>query len=489
MNNQNKKHEYPESFQSLGRLGVNLMLLEAGTHISLAKIQKYGAKSFVAAIFGTFAPLGLGMGLMMIFGYPWKESFAAGAALAPTSVGMTAKLLAEFGQHETKVGQIVGIAAMIDDIMSLIVLAIITQIAGDDIKVVNIVVPIVSSIGFIAVGLPLALLTPWFCKNYLKKWTRTEENYKLFGLLLMLGLAAGLGAATGMVSTELLGGFIAGVCFSEIHEVHDMWRESVSPVLTWLGMIFFASIGFEVPIDSMGSGKAFGYGLLMLIPSIGGKLLAGIVRLRTKTKPVAEALLVGWAMVGRGEFAFLVATTAFDENILKNESFSIVVWALLMSSLMFPFAFRFVMMQYYPPERGTHQEPASPSFGHLGKFMKRRGLTFSGMGSFRAGKATPTGPVQILKLDDLGANGTGAGGARKPRNGSFENMEPDVGRVNPSDLGKPPKLTVKTGKSTKSPTMVNDDLSDVSEDEDEYDPDEDFDPNDTNSPAGARDLD
>lgn len=419
MNHQNEDHSFPESFMSLGRLGVNLMLLEAGTHISLAKIQKYGAKSFVAAIFGTFAPLGLGMGLMMILQFPWKESFAAGAALAPTSVGMTAKLLAEFGQHETKVGQIVGIAAMIDDIMSLIVLAIITQIAGDEIKVVNIIVPIVSSIGFIAVALPMALFFPWFFKKYVKKWTRTEENYELVGLLTMLGLAAGLAAATGMVSTELLGCFIAGVCFSDIHEVHHMWKKSVSPIVTWLGLLFFASIGFEVPISSMGSGKAFGYGLLMLIPSIGGKLLAGVVRLRTKDKPIAEALLVGWAMVGRGEFAFLVATTAFDANILLDESFAIIVWALLISSLLFPFAFRFVMTIYYPPEEGTHLEPASGSFGHLGKFFKRRGM------SFRGEKTTPLGPVQIVYLD--GANGNTP--SKAPRVGLKAMSAIDEGRA------------------------------------------------------------
>ena len=236
-------------------------------------------------------------------------------------------MLQQLGQSETFLGNLITVAAMVDDIFSLVILAVLQQLSADDDDdaddaagaastasppVANqttmpspgrggsstasgwqVAKPVVVSVAFLAGGAVLIHWTP-------RVVTRVSQHHhaavKEWLVASIVVLGAGLTLAAGYAGTTfLLGAFVAGMCFAKVPGAAEaMVRQA--PVTEWLASIFFATIGLVIPVGTLFEPVALGYGLLYVLPAFLGKFVTGAF-----TQNVPDTLVVGFAMVGRGE--------------------------------------------------------------------------------------------------------------------------------------------------------------------------------------------
>eukprot|EP01047_Picozoa_sp_COSAG01_P034565 COSAG01_NODE_2603_length_7393_cov_39.196874_2_plen_523_part_00 len=416
-----------DAIRIIGRIGVSFLLLEAGLHLDKEVVKECGLRAFGLTCAGMTAPLLGAIAVMYILGYDdFLQAFSVGACFMPTSVGMSVQILSDFNELDTFSGQMIVVVAMIDDILSLVVLAVLEQLGGhdaimssegataiagtesdsDDFDVAAAMRPLIASAVFTVFLLAFALWhQDWLERMEVKyiEWRLRnqggdptagkggdgstinpvgpgmqetadeaqnddddddegkQDGYQLhdevngFEVLtreeivddfyhkthiLMLLEAFAFGVATCTYSTELLGVFFAGFAFSTHKGTAKKFDKESLPIMKWLGMAFFASLGFHVPLEQMLKVKMFGFGLIMTIPAVLGKLLTGMCFM---PKSRIDGCKVGWGRVGRGEFAFYLADVAYHAGIMGSEAYAITVWALLNGSMGFPFAFRAVM--------------------------------------------------------------------------------------------------------------------------------------------------
>ena len=272
----------------LGEIGLVMLVLEGGLNIQLAQLRSVGLPALLIASVGTLAPCLLGWGFMSVLGCGALEGFAAGTALSSTSIGMATNMLQALELLPTPLGRLICVAAMIDDVLSLVILAVLAEVSGaasgsDDLWWA-ILKPIVVSIGVIALGVVSALLTPllfnvldhprWLGRCSLA--TSSEARQRVV-LSLLLGLCAALTVGAGYAgSTHILGSFAAGVSFSAVPGVLELWEDSVAPIASWLSTVFFCSIGAAIPLAALVQPEFFLWGAFYTVPAVAGKLFVGL---------------------------------------------------------------------------------------------------------------------------------------------------------------------------------------------------------------------
>jgi len=373
----------------IGNVGVTLMIFQSGMHIHFDKVAQVGRKALVVAIFGTALPLLTGMAVVGgLTGEYYPSGFAAGCAFAPTSIDISIKLLDESKMLNSLAGQTTLTAAFIDDIFSLGTLVMMTSLAKGDTSPVNIVRLVLCSFGFLALGVFLAIkvfphLPPLLSRIPGSKYASVQprDEVHIFLMVATLSVCAYITAikeaADGgaFIGSHLLGAFVAGMCFVNVPRSQQIWNSQMKRVVKWMVRFFFAaSVGFAVPVSEMFTWDAFGNGLLLAIgPTIATKLFSGIFAYTRYTSPEAKAraakaswitkychaqpqqLLVGAAMVARGEFAYMVADTAQSltyeggepgQRMLAPGIYASVVWALVMATVASPILFHWALAVY-----------------------------------------------------------------------------------------------------------------------------------------------
>ena len=384
-----------ESFISLlGNFGVTLMIFGSGMHVHFEKLKVVAGRSFAIATLGTLLPIAAGMAFVLIFygasqkhhvdevganvtsaplvacnddgsgsGCPdddtqsvYPDGFALGCALAPTSVGIALQLLTESKQLDSVVGQTIITSAFVDDIFSIVALVILTKLAEGDFGPLTVILPIIQCFAFLFVGGAIAFFVfPKMMRKVFELVPFNKDNDASLQpahqvqLIFMFAVLCLYGYISSLIGSHLLGAFVAGMSFSNVPRSHQVWTRQMKRILKWLVRLFFgSSIAFSIPISKMFDPNSIWKGLICgLIPCIVMKIIAGLPALPE------HRLVVGTAMVGRGEFAYLVAETA-KSTILKTgskpygrmmseEVYSIAVWALLCATIFAPFGFKFFL--------------------------------------------------------------------------------------------------------------------------------------------------
>lgn len=164
---------------------VVLVVIESGLAVDIVQVKKLGVRAILAASAGVFVPVLLTMVVLSGgYGEHWKTSLAAGAALAPTSLGFSAQLLNEKNQLHTVAGQLICTAAVIDDVLSLLLLAEVKALQNIE-NPWNWIAPIVASIGSIVIGTLLTL----YASSYVQcihEWNISKQNRERCSILLLL---------------------------------------------------------------------------------------------------------------------------------------------------------------------------------------------------------------------------------------------------------------------------------------------------------------
>ena len=325
----------PDALMMVGEFGLVLMVLEAGVEVDLASLSLVGARGVKVAFFGSLVPLAIGATLAkLVFDMSAKTCLAVGACLAPTSMGISLKVLQDGGVLGTPTGQLIIAAAVMDDVIALVLLSQLEALK--DPTVVNFLVPIASSLAFIVlVGYLATRVVP---DVLVKQVVPRVPKRHLEGVL----LGAVFVAAYGMMvathygkSSHLLGAFLGGLCFCSLSSMQHVWHAQVEKILSWLIRVFFAcTIGFEVPIRDLWTAPVLARAAVFMLAAF-GKVATGLF---ARPFNAHEAAKIGFAMSAWGEFAFIVATASREAGTLGKQEFSAVILCVLLSAMYAPLA-------------------------------------------------------------------------------------------------------------------------------------------------------
>lgn len=338
----------PDGVALAGLLGIQLSVVDAGIGTNLHDLRKSAARAILVAVLGVVFPIA-GACLVISITHvlersfessrTLKTAFAVGSAIAPTSLGVTARLLADVGELETKLGQLVSIAAVFDDVISLILLSQVVAISGDSPSAWELTQPILFSVIFITGSLIVAACLPWFLENIFKALKLPQSILPKLGLWTLMGVVTGMTfVATKAKTSFLLAGYLTGVAFANVSAelAADPWKNFVVVHIEWLSMLFFAgTIGFVIPLRDLFAGSSLGIGALLALVGVFGKLLCGLGLLPN----VNDGIAVGVAMLGRGEFGFLIAAQARSSGLLDDRIYAATVWGVLVPTLVTPLVF------------------------------------------------------------------------------------------------------------------------------------------------------
>ena len=341
---------HDEAFALIGAVGLALLVLEGGLHVELATLRRVGKVAFAVALSGTVLPLATAWAaLALLPAFRSREGLLCGTALSSTAIGMAAQLMGDLGVLDAELGQVVVTAAMFDDVLSLCLLAMVSKGLGDG--AFALFLPLLSSAAFIFATAALAYKTPEWLGALRQRRQFTDAAWRDGLLALALGLCVALSAAAHFAkSTHLLGAFMAGVSLAAVDggAAAETFDDRVGPVSAWTSRVFFASIGFVVPVGRLFSAPALLYGALLAFLAVGSKVVTGVFDWERRYQ-------IGWAMVGRGELGFVMATETFKRGETSSLAFSITVWALLVATLVSPIVLR-RLLPAPPPARAAAVE-------------------------------------------------------------------------------------------------------------------------------------
>ena len=348
----------------VGDLGLVLLVIEGGLSVDVPSLRRVGSVACLIAVAGTALPIALGTAFMVAAGFDATTGVVAGTALSSTSIGMATRLMATFGELSTPLGALVCVAAMVDDVLSLVILAIISEglANGSDSrssngsKALTAATPALVSVAVVIIAAILFRTVP-SAISLVKSRTsfRSDENaaFDAFVLASMLALTLGCTVGSGAVgSTHLLGAFAGGMAFASVDGARRVWERDAAAVAAWTHSIFFLAVGFHVPLrDMFVPLKGFGLGVGYAVPAIVGKLVTGFI----VGADVRKAFVVGWAMVGRGELGFVMAGSAFRNGLLDSTAYVASVWALLVATLVSPIQMRAALRRWKEKEKADDE--------------------------------------------------------------------------------------------------------------------------------------
>ncbi len=326
-----------ETVLHLAELGVIFLMFVAGLEVDVHEMLGSGRAAALAGVLGVIAPLILGAGTALLFGFESTHSLFLGIILSATSVSISAQTLMELGVLRSREGLTLLGAAVVDDILVILVLSLFVALAGGGVVGVTALSWIVVRMVLFLAG--AAIIGHWVLPRA-TRWVEglpVSEGVLAFAVIVGL-LAAWAAEALGGVAT-ITGAFLAGVFFRRTHVFHAIEEGMHKLTYAFLVPIFFVSIGLEANARAVGlDGLPFVLTICVvailskIIGSGLGALLGGFDR--------EEALRTGIGMVSRGEVGLIVATVGLAQGIIADEVFSVVVIVVLVTTLATPIMLR-----------------------------------------------------------------------------------------------------------------------------------------------------
>ncbi len=321
----------------LAELGVIILLFEIGLESDLRELQKVGYQAAIVAVVGVVAPFAGGtIGLMVLFNIPAIPAIFAGAALTATSIGITSKVLSELGHLKSREGQIIVGAAVIDDVLGIIVLAVVASLAKTgEVDIMNVIYLMVSATVFL---LGAILLGKFFNKSFVAIGELLQTRGQLvIPALTFAFLMAFLANAIHLEA--ILGAFAAGLVLDETDKRKELDSQIV-PIADILVPIFFVSVGAKADLGVLNPAiEANREGLIiaafLMVVAIIGKVITGWT---VFGQPNINRFAIGVGMIPRGEVGLVFAGIGSASGALsKPLEAAIIVMVILTTFLAPPF--------------------------------------------------------------------------------------------------------------------------------------------------------
>jgi Kef-type K+ transport system membrane component KefB len=348
--------------EGLAQLGVVILLFEVGLESTIKGMLRVGLSSFIVAVVGVIAPFFLGFGVSWFFIREIPAQMVGivpagfslhyihlfiGCVLCATSVGITARVFQDMGRLYTKEAQIILGAAVIDDVLGLIVLAVVTGVVraaelGRQFQADSVLKLLGIAILFLGGALTIGtFLVPRVMKQLAK--LRTGGIMLISSLLLAFTLSyfamiAGLAAIVGAFAAGLL---LEKVHFQGFREDIDIFH-LIKPVATFLVPIFFVLMGIQVRLESFANLPVMGIAAGLTVAAILGKQVCAYGALGKGL----DRLSIGIGMIPRGEVGLIFASIGRSLNVVDSSTFSAIVIMVIVTTLVTPPLLKVTITRY-----------------------------------------------------------------------------------------------------------------------------------------------
>lgn len=312
----------------MAEIGVVILLFQIGLETNLRRLLSVGGTAATVALVGVAVPFVLGLEAGHLLGLGQLPSLVAAAALTATSVGITARVLSDLGRLQDQESQVVLGAAVIDDIIGLIILAVVARlVAGHSLSAGNIAVTTLTAFGFVAAALLLGrLIVPALFRLLAR--IGSEQAVAMMGLVVAFLLAT-LADAVG--SALIIGAFTAGLVFAPTVHARPIER-GVVRLGHFFVPIFFVAVGAAVDVRSFLDAKVLLIGGVLIVVAVVGKVIAGFAPFWFR----GRKLVVGVGMVPRGEVGLIFAQTGLAAGVLDAGLFSAITAMVMVTTFIAP---------------------------------------------------------------------------------------------------------------------------------------------------------
>lgn len=341
-------------------IGVNLIMFSAGMETNLKEIKKNGIASILITILGVIIPLLFGFGVSFIIpNISLKSRWFIGVILTATSVGITVSTLKELGVLHGKVGASIVTAAILDDIIGIIILAfftanvtenslgarLITLFGGDYLQLASLVT-LLNVILFFVIGIAVGILIHFLFK-VLSSHNPHTRRLSIFGLVICFVYAWGAEKLFGVAA--ITGSFLAGMMISHMPQSAYVEKRIDTSAYMMFSPIFFAYIGISMPYDTLIKNfnlQILFFSLAFVAVGLLSKLIGCGLGARICKYKYNECFKVGIGMMVRGEVCLIVAKSGEAQGLIDTTYFPAIVFLIIISSILVPILLKLLFKKY-----------------------------------------------------------------------------------------------------------------------------------------------
>jgi len=318
-----------EFLRALADLGVMFLLFRVGLEVKASELMKVGGTAMLVAVLGVVVPFFLGWGILLAWGEPQLEAIFTGAAMVATSVGITAQVLASKGLLNETASRMILAAAVIDDVLGLLVLALVSSVARGKVNVAGLAITAVLALTFVFVVAKWGGRTVGQVVSRAHGRLRVSEAYFALAMVVLFALAF-LAEYVGVAA--IVGAFLAGMALSET--VDPRVEHLAQGVTELLVPFFLAGIGMHLDVKGFTSPSVALLALVILVAAVLSKLVG--CGLGAWSLGLKGMLRVGLGMVPRGEVGMVVAQIGLSIGVIAPHVYAVVVFMAVATTLLAP---------------------------------------------------------------------------------------------------------------------------------------------------------
>ncbi len=332
-----------EPTHALAEIGAIFLLFTVGLETKPSDLLRVGWIATFVATLGVAVPFVLGFVYLHFASHSLVESFFVGAAMVATSVGITARVLSDLGALSTRVARVILGAAVLDDVLGMIVLAVVSSLSTGEVNYLSLAIVTVEAIGF-------SLFMLFFGSRVVGRFRpavaklRARNSAFALSVILCLGLSL---ASVYIGMAAIIGAFLAGLALAD-HSEHWQLEESARPISDFLTPFFFVLLGAQVNLRTiLQPGLLVTIAVICLLAIVSKLLGCGLGALSLGFK---DATRIGIGMVPRGEVGLIVAAVGLRLHTVSDGIYAVVVVMSIVTTLFAPPVLRLVMTRKPPEE-------------------------------------------------------------------------------------------------------------------------------------------
>ena len=341
-----------EFLSQVSELGVIVLMFSAGMGTDIHELRSTGKAGFLVALCGVLVPLAMGTALAWGAGETglltkgsFLEAVFVGTILTATSVSITVETLREMGRLDTKVGNTILAAALIDDVLGLIALTLVSSVAGGDESVLLVLVKIVLFfVSALVVGVAAKRAFTWMME---RSHEQNLRRYPVLAFVLCLLMAYCAEAFFGVA--DITGAYAAGLVISCTPKAAYIQSKFEPLSYLLLTPVFFASIGIDVTVGGLTTSMAI-FSILLLVISVISKVVGCGLGAKLCGFDRRESLQVGVGMVCRGEVALIVADRGLSLGVLTSAMMTPVIITVIGGTILTPILLKLVFRTKAEPQ-------------------------------------------------------------------------------------------------------------------------------------------
>ena len=323
-------------------IGVIFLMFSAGLETDLTELKKTGMASLVIAVCGVIIPIIGGFLSYALYFHVDYSNFQeclkavfVGVVLTATSVSITVETLRELGRLKGRVGTTILGAAIIDDILGIIVLTIVTSMQDTSVNPVSVIIKIL--LYFFVIG--MIAFVVFKCKKFIEiKGNRRRTTIIAVAFCFLLSYIS----ETYFGIADITGAYFAGLMLCNM-KVGDYIKDRVGiPSYIFFSPVFFASIGMKTSLSGL-TGSLFGFSIILLIVALLTKALGCGIGAKICKYNTRESVQIGVGMISRGEVALIVTQKGYQCELLDETLFAPIVLVVIVTTLITPILLKMVM--------------------------------------------------------------------------------------------------------------------------------------------------